>query len=204
MKKLLCIIFTCAILLSFSSCSLVERFAGDMSQLDYDEDHNLLYNDNAYYRADDRFEVRTGEDDKVIELGWQSQFPFFPDMHYYAFDEEDPLFIFCDNGESTLYNKGLYVRSDYDFYNEVYAVENTDIEIALSAAMTKSNVAVSAINHEASLYLKMFLKDNSNVQIEMAGPYQYDDNWYFIHTGETWLISDELTTMLKANNMLSE
>ena len=204
MKKLLCIIFTCAILLSFSSCSLAERFAGDMSQLDYDEDHNLLYNDNAYYRADDRFEVRTGEDDKVIELGWQSQFPFFPDMHYYAFDEEDPLFIFCDNGESTLYNKGLYVRSDYDFYNEVYAVENTDIEIALSAAMTKSNVAVSAINHEASLYLKMFLKDNSNVQIEMSGPYQYGENWYFVHMGETWLISDELVTMLKANNMLSE
>jgi len=204
MKKRLYIIFTCVVLLSISSCSLAERFAGDMSQLDYDEDHNLLYHDNAYYRADDRFEVRTGESDKVIELGLQSQFPFFPDMHYYAFDEENPLFIFCDNGESTLYNKGLYVRSDYDLYNEVYAVENTDIEIALSAAMTKSDVAVSAINHEASLYLKMFLKEYSNVQIEMAGPYQYDDNWYFIHTGETWLISDELATMLEANNMLSE
>ena len=96
-EKLLCIIFTCAILLSFSSCSLAERFAGDMSQLDYDEDHNLLYNDNAYYRADDRFGVRTGENDKVIELGWQSQFPFFPDMHYFAFDEDNPLFIFCEN-----------------------------------------------------------------------------------------------------------
>ena len=116
MKKLLCIIFTCAILLSFSSCSLVERFAGDMSQLDYDEDHNLLYNGNVYYRADDRFgvRVRTGENDKVIELGWQSQFPFFPDMHYYAFDEDNPLFIFCENGESTLYTKGVYVRADYD------------------------------------------------------------------------------------------
>ena len=204
MKKLLCIIFTCAILLSFSSCSLVERFAGDMSQLEYDEDGNLLYNGNAYYRSDNRFEVRTSTSYKIIELGWQSQFPFFPDMHYYTFDEEDPLFIFCDNGKSTLYNKGLYVRSDYDLYNEVYAVENTDIEISLSAAMTKSNVDVSAINHEAFLSLKMFLKDNSNVQIEMAGPYQYDDNWYFIHTGETWLISDEFVAMLKANNIVSE
>lgn len=75
MKKLLCVIFTCVVLLSFSSCSLVERFAGDMSQLEYDEDGNLLYNGNVYYRADDRFEVRTGENDKVIELGWQSLFP---------------------------------------------------------------------------------------------------------------------------------
>ena len=88
----------------------MERFAGDMSQLEYDEDGNLLYNGNVYYRADDRFEVQTGEGDKIIGLGWRSQFPFFPDMHYYAFDEENPLFIFCDNGKSTLYNKGLYVR----------------------------------------------------------------------------------------------
>ena len=204
MKKLLCIIFACVILLSFSSCSLVERFAGDMSQLDYDEDHNLLYNDNAYYRADDRFEVRTGENDKVVELGWHSQFPFFPDMHYYAFDEENPLFIFCDNGKSTSYNKGLYVRSDYDLYNEVYAVDNTDIEISLSVAMTKSDVEVSAIDHEASLYLTMFLKDNSNIQVEMAGPYQYGEEWYFVHMGETWLISDEFVALLKANDIVSE
>ena len=132
MKKLLCIFFSCVFLFSFTSCAFIDRLQGDMSQLEYDEDGHLLYKGNAYYRADNRFEVRTSTNDKVIELGWQSQFPFFPDMHYYAFDEEDPLFIFCDNGESTLYNKGLYVRSDYDFYNEVYAVENTDIEIALS------------------------------------------------------------------------
>ncbi len=82
MKKLLCILFSCVIFLSFSSCSLVERFSGDMSQLEYDENGDLSYNGNVYYRADDRFEVRTGEGDKVVELGWRSQFPFFPDMHY--------------------------------------------------------------------------------------------------------------------------
>lgn len=206
MKKLLCILFSFAILLSFSSCSFVERFSGDMSQLDYDEEGNLLYNGNAYYRADNRFKVRTSTSDKVIELGWRSQFPFFPDMHYYAFDKENPLFIFCDNGESTLYNKGLYVRSDYDLYSNVYTVDNTNIEIPLSAAMTKSDVEVSAIDidYEAVLYFKMFLKDNSNVQVEMSGPYQYGENWYFVNMGETWIISDEFVAMLKANNIVSE
>ena len=204
MKKLLCIIFTCAILLSFSSCSLAERFAGDMSQLDYDEDHNLLYNDNAYYRADDRFGVRTGENDKVIELGWQSQFPFFPDMHYYAFDEDNPLFIFCENGESTLYTKGVYVRSDYDLYSQVYTVENSNIEIPLVSAITQSDVEVTAIDHETYIYLKMFLKDTPCIQIELSGPYQYENNWYFIHAGETWLISDEFVAMLKANNIVNK
>jgi hypothetical protein len=137
----------------------VERFAGDMSQLEYDEDGNLLYNGNAYYRADDRFEVITKDNDKVVELGWQSQFPFFPDMHYYAFDEDNPLFIFCENGESTLYTKGVYVRSDYDLYTQVYTVENSNIEIPLVSAMTQSDVEATAIDHET---LKMFLKDRDN------------------------------------------
>ena len=163
MKKLLCIIFSCVFLFSLTSCAFIDRLQGDMSQLDYDEDHNLLYNDNAYYRADDRFGVRTGENDKVIELGWQSQFPFFPDMHYYAFDEDDPLFIFCENGESTLYTKGVYVRSDYDLYTQVYAVENSNIEIPLVSAMTQSDVETTAIDHEMYIYLKMFLKDDPRI-----------------------------------------
>ena len=175
-----------------------------MSQLDYDEDHNLLYNDNAYYRADDRFEVRTGENDKVIELGWQSQFPFFPDMHYYAFDEDNPLFIFCENRESTLYTKGVYVRSDYDLYTQVYAVENSNIEIPLVSAMTQSDVETTAIDHKTYIYLKMFLKDDPRIQIELSGPYQYNDNWYFIHMGETWIISDEFVAMLIDNNIVGE
>ena len=196
MKKLLCIIFSCVILLSFSSCSLVERFAGDMSQLDYDEEGNLLYGEVAYYRADDRFEVITEDNEKVVELGWRSQFPFFPDMHYYAFDKDNPLFIFCENGESTLYTKGVYVRTDYDLYNQVYTVEDSNIEISLLSAMTESNVEASAIVRETSIYLKMFLKDDPRIQIELSGPYQYDDNWYFIHTGETWIISDEFVSIL--------
>ena len=204
MKKLLCILFSCVILLSFSSCSLVERFAGDMSQLEYDGDGNLLYNGNVYYRADDRFEVRTGEGDKVIELGWRSQFPFFPDMHYYSFDEDNPLFIFCENGESTLYTKGVYVRSDYDLYTQVYTVENSNIEIPIVSAMTQSDVEATAIDHETYIYLKMFLKDNPCIQIELSGPYQYDNNWYFIHAGETWLISDEFVAKLKANNIVNK
>ena len=204
MKKFLCLFLSCLLMLSLTSCSLVKRFTGDMSQLDYDEDHNLLYNDNAYYRADDRFGVRTGENDKVIELGWQSQFPFFPDMHYYAFDEDNPLFIFCENGESTLYTKGVYVRSDYDLYTKVYTVENSDIEIPLVSAVMQSDVEATAIDHETYIYLKMFLKDDPRIQIELSGPYQYNDNWYFIHMGETWIISDEFVAMLIDNNIVGE
>ena len=204
MKKLLCIIFSCVFLFSLTSCAFIDRLQGDMSQLDYNEEGNLLYNEITYYRADDRFEVITEDNDKVVELGWQSQFPFFPDMHYYAFDEDNPLFIFCENGESTLYTKGVYVRSDYDLYTQVYAVENSNIEIPLVSAMTQSDVETTAIDHKTYIYLKMFLKDDPRIQIELSGPYQYNDNWYFIHMGETWIISDEFVAMLIDNNIVGE
>ena len=204
MKKLLCIIFSCVVLFPLTSCAFIDRLQGDMSQLDYNEEGNLLYNEITYYRADDRFEVITEDNDKVVELGWRSQFPFFPDMHYYAFDEDNPLFIFCENGESTLYTKGVYVRSDYDLYTQVYAVENSNIEIPLVSAMTQSDVETTAIDHKTYIYLKMFLKDDPRIQIELSGPYQYDDNWYFIHMGETWIISDEFVAMLIDNNIVGE
>jgi hypothetical protein len=191
-------------LFSLTSCAFIDRLQGDMSQLDYNEEGNLLYNEITYYRADDRFEVITEDNDKVVELGWRSQFPFFPDMHYYAFDEDNPLFIFCENGESTLYTKGVYVRSDYDLYTQVYTVENSNIEIPLVSAMTQSDVETTAIDHETYIYLKMFLKDDPRIRIELSGPYQYNDNWYFIHTGETWLISDEFVAKLKANNIVNK
>ena len=105
---------------------------------------------------------------------------------------------------SKLYNKGLYIRSDYDLYAQVYTVDNSDIEISLAAAMTKSDVEPSVIDHKTTVYLKMFLKDDPRIQIELSGPYQYNDNWYFIHMGETWIISDEFVAMLKANNIVSE
>ena len=204
MKKLLCIIISCVFLFSLTSCAFIDRLQGDMSQLDYNEEGNLLYNEITYYRADDRFEVITEDNDKVVELGWRSQFPFFPDMHYYAFDEDNPLFIFCENGESTLYTKGVYVRSDYDLYTQVYAVENSNIEIPLVSAMTQSDVETTAIDHKTYIYLKMFLKDDPRIQIELSGPYQYNDNWYFIHMGETWIISDEFVAMLIDNNIVGE
>ena len=204
MKKMLCIIFSCVFLFSLTSCAFIDRLQGDMSQLDYNEEGNLLYNEITYYRADDRFEVITEDNDKVVELGWRSQFPFFPDMHYYAFDEDNPLFIFCENGESTLYTKGVYVRSDYDLYTQVYTVENSNIEISLVSAVTQSDVEATAIDHETYIYLKMFLKDDPRIQIELSGPYQYDDNWYFIHMDETWIISDEFVAMLIDNNIVGE
>jgi hypothetical protein len=204
MKKILCIVFSCILLLSFTSCAIIDRLKGDMSRIGHDWDGNLLYNGNTYYLMGSRFVVRSNKNDQVFDLGWYSQFPFFPDMHFYAFDEEAPLFIFCDNSNFGSYVLGLCVRSDYDIYNEVFTVDNTDIEISLSDAMTKSDVEVTDIKHEEHTFLTMLLKDDPRIQVELQGPYRHNDKWYFRWSGEAWLISDDLASMLKDNNIISE
>lgn len=196
MKKLLCSFLCCLLLCSLISCEMIDRLKGDMSKISYDDNDNLLYGGNSYYRADHYFEVRTTADDAVVDLGWYSQFPFFPDMHFYAFDEEDPLFIFCDNSPSSIYNKGFLVRSDYDVQSKLLIIEDTDMEISLSSAMTKSDVAVSSISHEKYTYFRMYLKDDPRIQIDLSGPYSFNDNWYFIHSGETYILSNELVELL--------
>ena len=204
MKKVICLILSCLLLLSLSSCAVIDRFKGDMSKLSNDDNGNLLYGGNGYYRVDDYFEVRTITDDTVVELGWYSQFPFFPDMHYYAFDEENPLFIFCDNQVSSLYNKGLYIRSDYDIQSKMFTIKDTDIEISLVSVMTKSDVAVSSITHEKYMSFKMCLIDDPRIQIDLSGPYKFNENWYFIHSGETYILSDEFVELLKENGIIDK
>ena len=58
----------------------------------------------------------------------------------------------------------------------LYTVADTNIEICLDVAMTKSDVDVSAIDYQSSTYLKMFLKNDPRIQIEIAGPYHYNAN----------------------------
>ena len=98
MKKLICLVLSCMLLIFLSSCEVIDRFKGDMSKLSRDDNGNLLYDDNSYYRVDNYFKVRTITDDTVFELGWYSQFPFFPDMYFSSVIEETAtsLFVITD------------------------------------------------------------------------------------------------------------
>ena len=197
----LCIFLSFVCLLSFSSCSLIERFQGDMSRLTF-ENGNLLYEGHTFYRADGRLEIVTETENEAVQLGWHSQFPFFPDMYYFAFEEMDPLFIFCQNSPSTRDPVAVYVRSDLDIYRELFTVENTDIEISLSSAMTKSDMETSAIKTEASSSFCLYLKDDPRIRCEVRGAYRYGKHYYVIYSGEAWLLSDTFVAMLTANGIL--
>lgn len=196
-----CLILICAILLSVTSCSLVDRLRGDMSKLDHTKDGSLLYGGNSYYLTEGCFAVHTKPGDQVTELGWYSRFPFFPEIHYYTFDE-DPTFIFCANGESTFYDLGTYIRSDYDIYGAIFTVNDTDIEISFDDAMTKSDMDRSLISKEGAELFQMYLKDDPRILVEVWGPCSYNDKWYFYCSDSIWAIGEELVEILISQGMI--
>ena len=41
MKKLICLVLSCLLLFSLTSCAIIDRFKGDMSKLSYDDNHMI-------------------------------------------------------------------------------------------------------------------------------------------------------------------
>ena len=207
MRKIKFLILLLAFMIFLTSCSFTDfiyQIKGDMSQISFDDEGNLLYNDNSYYRVDDYFNVRTSEVDEVFEIGVRSNFPFFPSLYYYVFDTNEPLFIFCGNGISTLYYLGLYVRSDYDIYEALYTIDNTNIEISLASALTESEIEASVFTSELPNSFTLKLKDDPRIAAEFWGPYEKDSKWYTKEKGKTWILNDEFVEILKANNIINQ
>ena len=50
----------------------------------------------------------------------------------------------------------------------------------------------------------MCLIDDPRIQIYLSGPYKFNDNWYFIYSGETYILSDELVELLKENGIIDK
>ena len=103
-----------------------------------------------------------------------------------------------------MYNKGLYVRSDYDIQSKIFTIKDTDIEISLSSVMRKSDVTVSSMNYEKYTSFQMCLKDDPRIQIDISGPYKFNDNWYFIYSGETYILSNELVELLEEHGIINK
>ena len=81
MKKLVCVILIFSLLLIMSSCSFFDRFNSDLGDISFDENRNLVYHRNTYYKTDLGFYVDYTEGDEPFDLGRSSGFPFFPDVH---------------------------------------------------------------------------------------------------------------------------
>lgn len=101
-------------------------------------------------------------------------------------------------------DKSIYVRSDYDIQSKIFTIKDTDIEISLSSVMRKSDVTVSSINYEKYTSFQMCLKDDPRIQIDISGPYKFNDNWYFIYSGETYILSNDLVELLEEHGIINK
>ena len=66
MKKLVCVILIFLLLLTMSSCSFFDRFNSDLGDISFDEDRNLVYHGNTYYKTDLGFYVDYAEGDDLF------------------------------------------------------------------------------------------------------------------------------------------
>ncbi len=207
-KPIKTIVITAIVLISLivlvgGANAILDHIVNDMhGELAWIGDNNLSYHEQTYYRTDLRFQVRTDNYEEIFELGWQRPV-LFPDIHYYAFNNENPPFIFSDNSKSASFNKGLWVRENYDLYGALYTVEDSNIEITLTDAMTKSAVEVSMIDTTVFRSLYLYLKDDPRIEVYLSGPYELNDNWYVVKMGECWLLSEEFVGQLKAEGVIN-
>lgn len=50
----------------------------------------------------------------------------------------------------------------------------------------------------------MCLKDDPRIQIDISGPYKFNGNWYFIYSGETYILSNELVELLEEHGIINK
>ena len=204
MKKLVCVILIFSLLLTMSSCSFFDRFNSDLGDISFDEDRNLVYHRNTYYKTDLGFYVDYTEGDEPFDLGRSSGFPFFPDVHYYAFDEDTPLYIYHANYPWRCNGRQLYIRSDYDLQNAVFALDGTDEAVFLFSFLTKVEEPPAETDSRSYNHYRLYWQEDPRVYAELTGPCKQGDNWYLWKDKDYWLLSDSFVEILVDHGLIHE
>lgn len=208
MKRIICLALASLIFFSLVSCSVLKGNEEDELQFVDDNGHGsraILYKNKLYSYTDERFSIYNKNGNEVIEIGKSVNFPFFPTQYYYVFEEEDPKYIFVENGEQTWYYLGVYVRDELNYEKAVYTVENTDIEIPLDRAMTRYKQGADMhFDNDKSGCINMYLKEDPRIVLTVQGPYRSGDYWYVNESDNYWRLDDDFVQMLKDKNIISE
>ncbi len=206
--KITLIVALTAVCLCVAGYFVITSVMGNMHGNIAWKDYKLTYGGNTYHSVDDRFDVVVNKEDTVIQLGWHYNFPF-PNMHYHAFENDAPMFIFCDNGEGrTTYNKGLYVKDGFDLDSAMFIVGDTDIEVSMQEAILATTLSAeeidTSIDTSGLCFLYLYLKNDAHVRASFSGPYLHNDAWYVIENAEIYRLSEEFVSALKANNLIAD
>lgn len=191
---------TIIVCISMSSCAVVEWITLDMhGDLDRVDENTLSYQGDLYCSSGYWFNAMSTEDD--VELGWQYNFPFSTYMRYYSDTADSPLYIFCASyvGDFAF---DVWFREGYDFHDQTYYVENTELEFVFSEMFIKDDGDQDReLDYKSCGTITACLKDAPRLSIYAA--IYYEDELYYIRLcGETWYLSDEFVSLLKSNGII--
>lgn len=194
------------ICLSLTSCAVFEWLSADThGEIEWIENEDsetdeLLYQDQVYCSTDSWFTLWTKEDD--IELGWQYNFPFSNRIGYYSNTAEAPLYIWLSRCVDD-YALNVYMKEGWDFQNQLFVLEGTDIEFVFSEMIVKQEGDLEPVNSLSGYAIVIYLKEDPRLEIHMH-VYVKGDRYFFVQNGERWFLSKEFVSLLKQADMIPQ
>ena len=211
MKRLLTIAILILFCFSLTSCELFDAIkaakysiTGEVIEREGDfsigdKDGICSYKGNEYILVEEiNGECRIGIPKDYIALGRTSNFPIFPDTHYYTSPDENPKFV-CGYIGGLM---GTFVYLREDIYNNgiIYVLEDSSYEFEFSSVFFKTN-KVNYGDHVADKKytdykrVNFYIKDIPEIEAEKE-IYLIGNTWYCIEKGEAYQLSDEFSQEL--------
>ena len=141
--------------------------------------------------------------DEDVFLGATSNFPFFPNFHYYANAAEEADYIACGgsgNGIMTV----AYLRED--LYPICYRLEDAAYEFDFSSAFVKTEEVSYQKHIEGKEYhgteLRLCVKDYPKLKISIHIA-KINEKWYYVKHDEAFALSESFVNVLEENHLLS-
>lgn len=210
-KRLIGLLILGMLTILLSSCSLVDAviFRQEMMEQHgeiYDliawcKDETgeyLIYQEQYYRRTEDDlyldcFRSATKEDDVLIS--WSDGLYFY---EYYADRAENPTYI-CTPRDGR-----VFVRKDYEYTEDTFSVEGTEMGFVMSEALTPTTAAVSSLYSDAvqiNIYSKQCPKLSIPLRLVRKGGV-----WYAIGEDKItyYVLTDAFVALLEQHGVIPQ
>ncbi len=171
-----------------------EHFEGnEVKSITYHQMNYLrVENKDVYYpeRYDSEKKEMTRPD---VVLSWTGNATGIGDKNvYYSDTAENPLFIYCPK-----YN-ALYLRENYDYMEDTFVVQDTNVEISLSEIIKKDGASHTTTVHcDDRTYIILVSKTNPNICCRLTAFMENEKAYTCIDFGyEAWALSDSVIKKL--------
>lgn len=208
-KRIVWLLVLSILLVSLTSCSLIDAvmFRQDMMEkhgdiydvIDWYKDETgeyLIYQERYYRRTTDALYVDcfrgTAQEDDVL-ISWSDGLYFYD---YYADRAENPTYIYTPR------DSWVYVRSNYEYTEDTFTVEGTEIEFVMSEALISTSVAVYPIYYDA-VKIAIYSKQCPKLYIPLTLVCK-EGIWYAVGEDETtyFVLSEAFVVLLDQHGVI--